>query len=86
MALMALGAYTNYRFIKRITDGGIAMKLVSTTTMIKRLEGLLGTRDLSEWEQDFVRKLAAEAASGQVTGLTGAQVDKLDELHGRHFA
>ncbi|RWA55304.1 hypothetical protein AU476_07285 [Cupriavidus sp. UYMSc13B] len=61
------------------------MKLVSTTTMIKRLESLLGTRDLSEWEQGFVRKLAEQAAAGQVTGLTGAQVDKLDELHGRHF-
>ncbi|AQV94793.1 hypothetical protein BJN34_12970 [Cupriavidus necator] len=60
--------------------------LVSTTIMIKRLEGLLGTRDLSTWEQDFVRKLAELAQAGQVTQLTGAQVDKLDELHGRHFA
>lgn len=62
------------------------MKLVSTTTMIKRLEGLLGTRDLSEWEQGFVRKLVESSQAGQVTQLTGAQVDKLDELYGRHFA
>ncbi|WP_454752193.1 hypothetical protein [Cupriavidus necator] len=72
--------------MKRIKDGEIAMKLVSTTTMIKRLEGLLNTRDLTSWEQDFVRKLAELAQAGQVTQLTGAQVDKLDELHGRHFA
>ncbi|WP_349609073.1 hypothetical protein [Cupriavidus sp. DF5525] len=86
-AIAALGAYANYRFIKRLTEGeGLAMKLVSTTTMIKRLSGLLGTRDLSGWEQDFVRKLAEQAQAGQVTQLTGAQVDKLDELHGRHFA
>ena len=85
-AIAALGAYFNYRFIKHIAEGGQAMKLVSTTAMIKRLEGLLGTRDLTAWEQDFVRKLATQAQSGQVTQLTGAQVDKLDELHGRHFA
>ncbi|MNT23365.1 hypothetical protein D3C72_1587820 [compost metagenome] len=86
LGALAFGAYSNYRFIKRIAEGGLAMKLVSTTTMIKRLEGLLSTRDLSEWEQDFVRKLAEQAQAGQVTQLTGAQVDKLDELHGRHFA
>lgn len=83
---VTLGVYSNYRFIKRIAEGGPAMKLVSTTTMIKRLEGLLGTRDLSAWEQDFVRKLVEQTRAGQVTQLTGAQVDKLDELHGRHFA
>ena len=86
IGIVALGAYANYRFIKRIVEGEPAMKLVSTTTMIKRLEGLLGTRDLSAWEQDFIRKLAEQARGGQVTQLTSAQVDKLDELHGRHFA
>lgn len=86
MAFVVLAGYANHQLMKRIEDGEIAMKLVSTTTMIKRLEGLLGTRDLTAWEQDFVRKLAELAQAGQVTQLTGAQVDKLDELHGRHFA
>jgi hypothetical protein len=60
--------------------------MVSTTTMIKRLEGLLGTKDLSAWEQSFVRNLAKHMHAGQVTKLSGEQVEKLDELHGRHFA
>ncbi|MDF3837102.1 hypothetical protein P3W85_29725 [Cupriavidus basilensis] len=60
--------------------------LVSTTTMIKRLEGLLGTGDLSEWEKSFVRSLVDVQKAGKVTQLTGAQVEKLDELYGRHFA
>lgn len=59
--------------------------IVSTTTMINRLRGLLGTTDLTQWEQDFVRKLAEVSDAGEVTKLSGAQVDKLDELHGRHF-
>lgn len=60
--------------------------MVSTTKMIQRLEGLLGTKDLTEWEQGFVRSLASRMHAGEVTRLTGDQVDKLDELHGKHFA
>jgi len=60
--------------------------MVSTTKMIQRLEGLLGTKDLTAWEQGFVRSLAARMHAGQVTKLTGDQVEKLDELHGKHFA
>nr|WP_315596151.1 hypothetical protein [uncultured Cupriavidus sp.] len=60
--------------------------MVSTTKMIQRLEGLLGTKDLTEWEQGFVRSLASRMHAGEVTRLTGDQVEKLDELHGKHFA
>ncbi|WP_454734269.1 hypothetical protein [Cupriavidus pauculus] len=60
--------------------------MVSTTKMIQRLEGLLGTKDLTQWEQGFVRSLATRMHAGEVTKLTGDQVEKLDELHGKHFA
>lgn len=60
--------------------------MVSTTQMIQRLEGLLGTKDLNDWEQRFVRSLSARMHAGEVTKLSGEQVEKLDELHGRHFA
>lgn len=60
--------------------------MVSTTQMIQRLEGLLGTKDLTDWEQRFVRSLAARMHAGEVTKLSGDQVEKLDEIHGRHFA
>ena len=60
--------------------------MVSTTKMIQRLEGLMGTKDLTEWEQGFVRSLASRMHAGEVTKLTGDQVEKLDELHRKHFA
>lgn len=60
--------------------------MVSTTTMIQRLEGLLGTDDLNASEQSFVRSLATRMHAGEVTRLSGDQVERLDELHGRHFA
>ncbi|MGK2829195.1 hypothetical protein ACSI5F_03700 [Ralstonia pseudosolanacearum] len=60
--------------------------MVSTTQMIQRLEGMLGTQDLTDWEQGFVRSLASRMHAGEVTKLSGDQVDKLDEIHERHFA
>ena len=64
--------------------------MVSIATMIARLEGLLGTADLTAWEQGFVRKVAtttaAQRAAGKPLDLTPGQVEKIDELHERHFA
>ena len=61
-------------------------QMTSTTTMIRRLSGLLDTRDLSEWEQQFVRSVAEKLDAGKVTSLTERQVETLERLHGRHFA
>ena len=61
-------------------------QLISTTTMIRHLSGLLDTRDLSEWEQQFVRSLVEKLDAGKVTSLTERQVETLERLHGRHFA
>jgi len=64
--------------------------VISLATMIARLEGLLGTADLSDWEQGFVRNVAARTAAqrraGQPLDLTPGQVEKIDDLHERHFA
>ncbi|KVO05596.1 hypothetical protein WJ69_23130 [Burkholderia ubonensis] len=62
------------------------MRLYSTATMIERLTGLLDTHDLTEWEQEFVRKLDTIRLSGRVTDLSDKQVERLDELHNKHFA
>jgi hypothetical protein len=59
--------------------------MISTATMIKRLEGLLGTKDLTEREQVFIEKLARLSDAGQVTALSEPQLDWLSDLHARHF-
>lgn len=61
------------------------MRHLSTAQMIERLTGLLGTNDLNAWEQDFVSSLQRHAAAGKVTNLTDKQVERLDELHAKHF-
>lgn len=59
---------------------------VSTTTMIKRLSGLLGTDDLNAWETGFVETLVKRVEAGEVTRLSDSQVERLDDLHSKHFA
>ncbi|GJH31405.1 hypothetical protein CBA19CS91_01630 [Paraburkholderia hospita] len=58
----------------------------STAQMVERLSGLLGTNDLSDWEQGFVTNLQRAVADGNVTQLTEKQIESLDQLHARHFA
>lgn len=60
--------------------------MVSTTIMIQRLEGCMGTGDLSDWEEQFVRSLVQLLESGEVTRLSEKQLDILERLYGRHFA
>ena len=60
--------------------------MVSTQTKVKQLEGLLGTRDLTDREADFVRRLASRLAAGTLGALTDRQADWLHDLWARHFA
>mgnify|MGYP001263135450 CR=1 FL=1 len=59
--------------------------MISTSQMIDKLEGMLGTDDLTPWEQQFVQRLVARKEAGEVTALTGRQLEVLDELHSKHF-
>lgn len=64
--------------------------MISIATMITRLDGLLGTDDLTDWEQRFVRSVAERTAAQRRQGLqlelSDNQLEKVDELHQRHFA
>ncbi|MBX3704013.1 MAG: hypothetical protein KF822_09585 [Steroidobacteraceae bacterium] len=60
--------------------------MLSTTQMIRRLEGMLDSRDLNDWEQGFVESLVQRVEAGQVTSLTEKQIDRLQALHDKHFA
>lgn len=60
---------------------------VSVGTMIEQLSGLLGTADLSDWEQGFVENMVRESGGGMKTSrLSEAQVDKVEQVWRKHFA
>ena len=58
----------------------------STRVIVDKLEGLLGTDDLNEWEQRFVRDMVARRDENRLTGLSERQVRSLQNLHDKHFA
>lgn len=54
----------------------------SVSQMIAQLEGLLGTKDLTEWETGFVETLVAR--KGQP--LTEKQLEVMERIYKKHFA
>ena len=61
--------------------------MTTLNTQLKQLAGLVGTKDLSDWEDGFVRSLLEKTKQGDDTrALTEKQIDRLEELHGKHFS
>ncbi len=60
--------------------------MLSTSQMIDRLSGMVGTNDLSEWETGFVQGLIGRKDASEVTKLTARQLEILVQLHDTHFA
>jgi len=58
----------------------------STRVMVDKLEGLLGTEDLNDWEQKFVRDLVDRRDENRLVGLSERQITALQKLHDKHFA
>lgn len=62
-------------------------RLVSIGTKVKQLEGLLDTKDLNEWENNFLHSISVRTDCGRnTTGLSEKQIERLDELWGKYFA
>lgn len=59
-------------------------EIVSTQGMLKRLEGLLDTGDLSDWERGFVRSLRQQLLHKRE--LSEKQHARLTEIFTKHFA
>jgi len=58
----------------------------SLGAMVRQLAGMVGTKDLSKWETDFVRNVAHRSDGGEHTAfLTERQIDHIEELYKRHF-
>lgn len=60
----------------------------SIDQMLQRLSGLLGTDDLTDWEQEFLSSVIARvhANHGDTTRLSERQVDVVERLFNKHFA
>ena len=51
-------------------------------TMIKRIAGLQGTKDINEWEDSFIGSVIDKTAYGkETTGLSPKQVQIIEHIH-----
>lgn len=60
--------------------------MASLNTMVKAVSGMLGTKDLSDWEDGFVKSIVQKTRDGDDTRvLTGKQIDSLERIYNKHF-
>lgn len=61
--------------------------MTTLNTMVKRVSGLLDTKDLSDWEDEFIHSVVEKTKGGDNTSsLTEKQIDVLERIHNKHFA
>ncbi len=60
--------------------------MTSLNTMVRKCAGLVGTKDVTPWEDQFLQSLLEKTAQGDnTTSLTEKQIDVLQRLHSKHF-
>ncbi|MBT2299218.1 hypothetical protein J7E70_01955 [Variovorax paradoxus] len=60
--------------------------MASLNTMVKRVAGLADTKDVTDWENRFIKNVVAQTHEGDnTTSLSENQIDVLERLHDRHF-
>lgn len=60
--------------------------MASTNTMVKRCAGLVGTRDITDWEEKFLTSVVERSANGDhPERLSPGQVESLERIHDKHF-
>ncbi len=61
--------------------------MASLTTMVKQLSGLVDTKDVSDWENDFLQSIMRSTREGDnTTVLTEKQIDVVERIFKKHFS
>lgn len=61
-------------------------RTVSTQTKIRQLLALVGTKDVTAWESQFIADMEGFMPPGQVEALSDKQLEVIERIHSRHFA
>lgn len=60
--------------------------MASLNTMVKRVAGLVDTKDVNEWENTFIKSVLSKTRNGDDTSLLSEkQVDVLERIFDKHF-
>jgi hypothetical protein len=61
--------------------------MASLTTMVKQLSGLVDTKDVSDWENEFLESIMRSTREGDnTTVLTEKQIDVVERIFRKHFS
>lgn len=61
--------------------------MTTINTMVKRIAGLAGTKDVTPWEDDFIASVVEKTRNGDDTRpLTEKQIEVIERIHDKHFA
>lgn len=59
----------------------------SIGVMIKKIGGLVGTGDVTKWEDTFISDIVRKTFNGTETrDLSEKQIEQIERIHGRNFA
>ena len=61
-------------------------RIVSEKTKLDQIEGMLGTPDLTEWEQRFIESICARSWKNSTQNLSEKQLAIIDRIWEKHFA
>ena len=63
------------------------MPSVSVGAMLRQMAGMVGTKDLNDFETRFVTSILRATGEGARTSiLTAEQVEKVEQIWERHFS
>ncbi len=61
--------------------------MASLNTMVKKCAGLVGTKDVTPWEDQFLQSVLEKTGDGNnTTRLTEKQISVLERIYGKNFA
>lgn len=63
------------------------MMVKSVNAKINQIGGLLGTKDINDWESEFIYSVIQKTNNGSdVSKLTDKQLDIIEKIHSKHYA
>lgn len=61
--------------------------MASTNTMLKQCAGLVDTKDVTDWQNGFLKSVLERSENGSRPDLlSDKQLEVLESIHRRHFA
>lgn len=62
-------------------------RMISIGAKVQQIAGLLGTKDINEWESRFIASVYAWTEQGKsTTRLSCKQIEAIERIYEKHFA